>query len=226
MQTPDAGTSGGYLYYILQETQRQHPGSAIDTQRGRNADVVDYSVTLNGQTLFRASRYYGFRNIQNLVRKLRPTRISKLSGKAIGARKPTTNTTNTTAATDYAYVEVMACPGGCTNGGGQIKFEDLSSLQSPTTHAQSQKEWLNLVDEAYYSMDEASQDAIHSSKDDGKTRVLDVKSLIQHWSTTTSIPADKLLWTTFREVHSDVGKTKKLDTERVAEIATKLGGGW
>ena len=227
-QNPDSGTSGGYLHYIIQEKQRQHPGSTIESQRGRNTDVVDYSITLNGQTIFRASRYYGFRNIQNLVRKLRPTRISKLSGKAIGAaRKPTNGTTTTAAATEYAYVEVMACPGGCTNGGGQIKFEDLSSLQSQTSHAQSQKEWLTLVDEAYYSMDESnSEDSTEPRTVDEKAQILDVKSLIQHWSDITNIPAEKLLWTSFREVHSDVGKTKKLDTERVAEIATKLGGGW
>ena len=225
-QNPDSGTSGGYLHYILQEKQRQNPGSTIESQRGRNADVVDYSITLNGQTIFRASRYYGFRNIQNLVRKLKPTRISKLSGKAIGARKSTTS--STPAATEYAYVEVMACPGGCTNGGGQIKFDDLSSLQNQKSHAQSQKEWLNLVDEAYYSMEESSssEDSTSSSVAAGKGQVLDVKGLIQHWSDTTNIPVERLLWTSFREVRSDVGKTKKLDTERVAEIATKLGGGW
>lgn len=40
---------------------------------------------------------YGFRNIQNIKRKIK-------GGKC-----------------DYQFLEVMACPSGCLNGGGQIK---------------------------------------------------------------------------------------------------------
>lgn len=64
---PSAGTSGGYLYHILQTVHALHPGSTISTQRGRNIDVVEYSVL--DQTaipIFRAARYYGFRNISTL----------------------------------------------------------------------------------------------------------------------------------------------------------------
>ena len=40
---------------------------------------------------------YGFQHIQNIIRKLKTQRC------------------------DYEYVELMACPSGCINGGGQIK---------------------------------------------------------------------------------------------------------
>lgn len=40
---------------------------------------------------------YGFQHIQNIIRKLKTNKC------------------------DYEYVELMACPSGCLNGGGQIK---------------------------------------------------------------------------------------------------------
>jgi len=45
----------------------------------------------------RVAQCFGFRNIQNLVRKIKKD------------------------ACEYAYVEVMACPSGCVNGGGQLR---------------------------------------------------------------------------------------------------------
>jgi hypothetical protein len=73
----------------------------------------------------------------------------------------------------FAFVEVMACPGGCTNGGGQIRVGEQEALRAAAvavsadepmpmpvlpppvdarkTGAAEQKAWLALVDEAYYS---------------------------------------------------------------------------
>jgi iron only hydrogenase large subunit-like protein len=42
---------------------------------------------------------YGFRSIQNLVRRMKRGQCA------------------------YDFVEVMACPGGCLNGGGQISVQ-------------------------------------------------------------------------------------------------------
>ena len=44
---------------------------------------------------------YGFRNIQNIVQKLKRNKC------------------------DYDFVEIMACPSGCVNGGGQIRSIDV-----------------------------------------------------------------------------------------------------
>lgn len=161
-----AGTSGGYLYHILATEQAKYPGSTINIQRGRNADVVEYTLlsaplSPSAKPIMKCARYYGFRNIQNLVRKLKPARQSKLPGAA--RRNATTNGVGGSG-NEYAYVEVMACPGGCTNGGGQIKVEDVIdtlpvtrgetvTVVKGTATPQGQKEWLRRVDEAYFSAD-------------------------------------------------------------------------
>ena len=236
-QLPAAGSSGGYLYHILRTQQSLHPGSAIHSTRGRNADVIEYTVSLHDEVLFRAARYYGFRNIQNLVRKLKPAKKSRMpGGKMIGARKP-----GLKSEMDYAYVEVMACPGGCTNGGGQIKVEDVGALQG-VRQGQGQKEWLARVDEAYYSMDEDSRSAGEEAPWDAEGDVpMDgvedsdvvngistsyIKNILAHWAALTGLEAHKLVYTSYRQVDSDVGKEKGRETERVIELAGKIGGGW
>ncbi|KAL2411105.1 Cytosolic Fe-S cluster assembly factor nar1 [Exophiala dermatitidis] len=290
-QSTNAGSSGGYLYHIMATEQANHHGSTISIQRGRNADVVEYFLqSPDGQTtLMKCARYYGFRNIQNLVRKLKPVKQSRLPGAARRA------TAATGGAADYAYVEVMACPGGCTNGGGQIKVDDVAGIlpqtrgeevaTSPVT-PQAQKEWLKRVDEAYYSaesdfdsdFDENLQDhdnnnakennnadvnmanghvsaavngtfdtphvnnnhnhnsssSNHSLDTPGNVingiNVSDVQDLLHYWAGLVGVPLEKLAYTTFRQVESDVGKNKangKLsDTERIAQIAGMSGGGW
>lgn len=136
---------------------------------------------------------------------------------------------------DYAYVEVMACPGGCTNGGGQIKVDDIPI--KPNT-AMSQKEWLAKVDEAYYSMDESEDengDSVMSDIDSLKPDNGDeingispayIKSVLDHWSTTTGIDLQKLVMTSYRKVESNVGKVGGAENDRVVELAGKIGGGW
>jgi hypothetical protein len=52
---------------------------------------------IDGKRVLNFASAYGFRNIQNLVRKVK-------LGKC-----------------EYHFVEIMACPSGCLNGGGQIK---------------------------------------------------------------------------------------------------------
>jgi len=55
----------------------------------------------------------------------------------------------------------------------------------------------------------------------------DISAVLQHWSKITALPLEKLLFTTYRQVESDVGKEKgKSDMERVAGLAGSLGGGW
>ncbi|OAA82411.1 Iron hydrogenase [Akanthomyces lecanii RCEF 1005] len=223
-----AGSSGGLLYHILQSRAAQTPGSEIQVIKGRNADVVEYVVAVAGEPVFKAARYYGFRNIQNLVRRLKPARPSKMpGGKPFGsARRPTGG-----KSLEYSYVEVMACPGGCTNGGGQIKVDDavvmerknLSSKPGP----QEQKAWLAEVDEAYFSGDESSL-----AESDGPAApdvVLGIShsyinDTLAYWSDTTGIDLHRLAFTTYREVISDVGKAT--EGERVVQLAGKIGGGW
>ena len=298
-QIKEAGTSGGFLHHILQTQLSRNPGSTLTTTRGRNADVIDFtifpaSLPLGSDHLcapaipiFKAARYYGFRNIQNLVRKLKPARQSHMplykhtSNKSTKApvmslkSKVAGNSAGSGVSTDYAYVEVMACPGGCTNGGGQIKIDDLPSQSAAATTTLSsaanraegvevnerrvltQKEWLQKVDEAYFSMSSSSEDEeddhnTHDIHDDTPQKdshpknsnnneyingihVPTIRNFLNHWSSTTGIPLEKLIYTTYRKVESDVGKgngasaatgTGGGDTERVAEVASRIGGGW
>ncbi|KAL2125091.1 hypothetical protein VTJ04DRAFT_1456 [Mycothermus thermophilus] len=234
-QPREAGTSGGNLHYILLDAQSRNPGSQIQITRGRNADVVETAVVSpSGEVVFKAARYYGFRNIQNLVRKLKPAKLPRMpGGKPFGsARKPA----GKSASLDYAYVEVMACPGGCTNGGGQIKVDDQVIIDRKSFGEKpgpdEQRAWLAEVDEAYFSGEEP--DLAHgndpSSGDQQKDLVAGIspshiRDTLAHWADITGIDLGRLAYTSFREVVSDVGKHVS-DTERVVQLASKIGGGW
>lgn len=226
-----AGSSGGYLYFLLQSFVSKYEGASIQSTRGRNADVVEYVVTsTTGEILLKTARYYGFRNIQNLVRKLKPIKPSRMPGarpvgsaRRLGAKS---------SSPDYAYVEVMACPGGCTNGGGQIKIDDPAiSGRSEVSEAKpglfEQKAWLAQVDEAYFSEEDNEAVAVWDDRNDFVDGISPsyVKDTLAYWETITGIELGRLAYTTFREVVSDVGKTPE-GNEKVIEIAGKIGGGW
>ena len=237
MISRDSGTSGGYAYELVRAAQAKSPGSIINVERGRNPDIVDYMLVQDGKTLLKTGRYYGFRNITNLVRKLKPAKQSRIAG---SRKTQQVSTASNTAMSDYAYIEVMACPGGCTNGGGQIKVDDVADIRGLPGQSDKkagpaeQKQWQTIVDEAYYSAD--------SSDDDGSSMEVDhesfqstaaqrplIRDIIQHWSEITQLDPQQLLLTSYREVESDVGKkskTKTSDMERVAGLASSIGGGW
>ncbi|WPG99568.1 Hypothetical protein R9X50_00238500 [Acrodontium crateriforme] len=265
------GTSGGYLHHILRTQQALHPGSNIKVHRGRNSDVAEYTVvSAQGREVFRAARYYGFRNIQNLVRRLKPVKASRVPGatrRPGGIRKPGGGT-GTTADAEYAYVEVMACPGGCTNGGGQIKVGDVATLrQVKGTGSESgslgqeilpaQREWLAKVDEAYWSASSASSDETDHDRETDDDEDMDlgmnetdfdtndkppttnsinnistpqIQHFLSHWSSLTGVNQEILLYTTYRAVESDVGKSgtaaEGSEVDKVSALAVAAGGGW
>ena len=236
---PVGGTSGGYLYHILETFKAKNPGSEICAERGRNEDVVDFTVVRDNKVLLKTARYYGFRNIQNLVRKLKPPKVSRMPGARTGIATRPEATRAASLAADYAYVEVMACPGGCTNGGGQIKVSDAilavdpgSYLDGQWSHAE-QKAWLARVDEAYFSADssedessvEAHNIAFDNTIVNGISAVY-TKQVMRYWEEITGTPIGRLAYTTYRKVESDVGKEKVTDTERVIHISSRAGGGW
>ncbi|PSR97523.1 iron hydrogenase [Coniella lustricola] len=238
VKTPvkDAGTSGGNLHFILEDVVSRNPGSKLQTVSGRNADVVEYNViSSSGEPIFKAAKYYGFRNIQNIVRKLKPAKASKMpGGRPFGAARKAAAQSKSL---DFSYVEIMACPGGCTNGGGQIKVTDPVVAErkgwSSDPGPQEQKDWLAEVDEAYFSMSdsETDGDGSASSNGDGAMEVIDgvclsyVRDTLAHWSETTGIDLARLAHTSYREVISDVGKDAS-ETQRVIQLAGKIGGGW
>ncbi len=100
--------SGGYAEHVLRWAAEhlreglEEDGKGIEFKAGRNPDLLEASV---GKLHFAVAN--GFRNIQNLVQKLKR-----------GRRCP------------YHFVEVMACPAGCLNGGAQLK-ESSGNGRSP-----------------------------------------------------------------------------------------------
>ncbi|XP_036594061.1 cytosolic iron-sulfur assembly component 3 isoform X4 [Trichosurus vulpecula] len=100
------GGSGGYLEHIFRYAAQELFGIRVDgiTYKPlKNKDFQEVTLEKDGTVLLHFALAYGFRNIQNLVQKLK-------RGKS-----------------PYHYVEVMACPSGCLNGGGQIKAEAIAA---------------------------------------------------------------------------------------------------
>ena len=86
------------------------PAGAGGAGTAREGTGADEDVPL----VFAAA--YGFRNIQSVVARLRRAG----SGAALAAQRGESNSEAEAAASaaPFAYVEVMACPSGCANGGG------------------------------------------------------------------------------------------------------------
>ncbi|TSO37037.1 Cytosolic Fe-S cluster assembly factor NARFL [Bagarius yarrelli] len=92
--------SGGYLHHVYTHAAKQLFGievKEITYKTLKNKDFQEVILEKDGEVLLCFAATYGFRNIQNLVQKLK-------RGKS-----------------PYHFVEVMACPSGCLNGGGQLK---------------------------------------------------------------------------------------------------------
>ncbi|KAJ1678253.1 Cytosolic Fe-S cluster assembly factor nar1, partial [Spiromyces aspiralis] len=133
-----AGTSaGGYLEYILSFAARALfnisitpdqvavPGGSPLVKHVNVRNRVDCrEVTLcnpnTGEPLLRFAAFYGFRHLQNLVRKFKTGRC------------------------DYHYVEIAACPGACSNGGGQLRSENANP--------KALKDWAAHVEHLYRSV--------------------------------------------------------------------------
>ena len=71
----------------------------------KNADFREVTLEREGTVLLKFAIANGFRNIQNLVQKLKRKRC------------------------DYDFVEILACPSGCLNGGAQLRPEEESSAK-------------------------------------------------------------------------------------------------
>ncbi|KAI5670839.1 hypothetical protein M9H77_11203 [Catharanthus roseus] len=95
------GSSGGYADTIFRYAAKVLFGKEIvgplEFKAIRNSDFREVSLEIGGETVLKFALCYGFRNLQNVVRKIK-------SGKC-----------------EYQFLEIMACPSGCLNGGGQIK---------------------------------------------------------------------------------------------------------
>jgi len=113
------GGSGGYLESIFRHAAKELFGvnpNEIVYKIIKNNDFKEVTLEIEGKTVLRFAAAYGFRNIQNLVRKIK------------------------TKTCQYHFVEIMACPSGCLNGGGQLK---------PAVETVSAKEFLQMTEKSY-----------------------------------------------------------------------------
>ncbi|GLB37051.1 putative NARF family protein [Lyophyllum shimeji] len=135
-------SSGSYLHAIITHLQDTSPVPlTLHVQTVRGADYEEFvlvkSVGQEEVEVFKGAKCYGFRNLQNIVRRVGRERgvrttsgaAGRLGGRA-GAGVARRLGKRAAAAAEgkeekkeraYDYVEVMACPGGCVNGGGQLK---------------------------------------------------------------------------------------------------------
>eukprot|EP01098_Paradermamoeba_levis_P013436 TRINITY_DN6123_c0_g2_i3.p1 TRINITY_DN6123_c0_g2~~TRINITY_DN6123_c0_g2_i3.p1 ORF type:complete len:287 (-),score=92.67 TRINITY_DN6123_c0_g2_i3:81-941(-) len=117
------GGSGGYLEFVFRFAAKKLFGKEIEKieyKVGRNPDYREVSLEIEGKRVLHFALAYGFRNIQNLVRKIKPPTTGKSEeGEGEGGVKVRVRGREREKES-YDFVEVMACPSGCLNGGGQI----------------------------------------------------------------------------------------------------------
>ena len=93
-------SSNAYCEFILSKIEEENNNYIIERKDGKNKDIKEiiiYKDNSKNEIYKKLCIAYGFRNIQNIVRNIKRNKL------------------------DYDYIELMACPGGCVNGGGQIK---------------------------------------------------------------------------------------------------------
>ncbi|KZT26740.1 iron hydrogenase [Neolentinus lepideus HHB14362 ss-1] len=157
-------SSGSYLHSIIDSLSasnnsvsaqdgnavaaKQNPALTLSTSTLR-ADHTTYTLMdPSSQPIFKGATCYGFRNLQNVVRRVgreggvRVGRgaagrlagsararggVRRIGGREIGGKtdKEANGEVGPKRIMEqektFDYVEVMACPGGCVNGGGQLK---------------------------------------------------------------------------------------------------------
>eukprot|EP00270_Netrium_digitus_P008319 TRINITY_DN2481_c0_g3_i4.p1 TRINITY_DN2481_c0_g3~~TRINITY_DN2481_c0_g3_i4.p1 ORF type:complete len:387 (+),score=92.71 TRINITY_DN2481_c0_g3_i4:136-1296(+) len=170
------GGSGGYADAIFRYTAKKLFGHKFPDSdpllfrdvRKNSADLKELTLEVEGRTVLKVALVYGFQHIQNLLRKIKSGRC------------------------DYHFVEVMACPGGCLNGGGQPRprkgqplkshLQDLEAaylkevvVANPHVNPVAQglyREWLQ------HPGSKAAMDALYTTY---KQRERSVSSLISSW---------------------------------------------
>jgi len=112
IKATDGSGSGGFSDQLFRFMAKNEFGQQLDHlsyKTLRNLDFKEVVLEGEGQTLLKFAIANGFRNIQNLVQKLKRKRC------------------------DYDFVEILACPSGCLNGGAQLRPEQDGSSKDLIT---------------------------------------------------------------------------------------------
>ncbi|EPX70852.1 iron hydrogenase [Schizosaccharomyces octosporus yFS286] len=142
-------SSGGYMNYVMSYAAEMlfgiHDANEFVTKVDQNGDLTEYTLRepQSDEVLLTMATCYGFRNIQNLVRKVNGN--SSRRGQVLLKRRMKTDAQKAQQKSrQYDYVEVMACPGGCINGGGQLPFPSGERVLAS-------REWMSQVESLYNS---------------------------------------------------------------------------
>lgn len=162
--------SGGYTENIARSLMKiDDNGDKLSYKVERNKDFITISIPASGDRRpLTLAVVNGFRNIQTLVQRMKRKSL-KLN-----------------------YVEVMACPKGCLNGGAQLKHSHSSSSDSAV-------EYFDLLESTYKSI------PICEVPFDSQTEPL--KTIYSDWFATQETTVNRL----YTQFHS-VPKTSNLLT--------------
>jgi iron only hydrogenase large subunit-like protein len=140
----EGSSSGGYLSFLMRFAVKTifdvnltcedicKGGNGILLKPGRNPDFSEVFFTPDGHDspALKFAYCYGFKNLQTVIRKIKQK-----------------STTSVVRNSQYHFIEVMACPSGCINGGGQLK--------SDTAIANS--DWIKKTENAYFDTEVHTQ---------------------------------------------------------------------
>lgn len=209
----DGSASGGYglnyltnyqMHLVLKDPKSyQKENFSIKPVAGKNSDIYELRLLYNNEKIASTAVVNGFRNIQNLVRKFKPSqkgvKINLLVARRRGRVSPKAAPDEVADASKCDYVEVMACPSGCINGGGQI---------APPTEI-GEKEWISHVTEKYREIGLAALD---------EGLISEMQAFVSAFCAQFGVSELRLLHTWFHEVEKMV-----LDP---TDPATLLGAKW
>ena len=151
-------SSGSFLHTLMEAVRARHrldasrqdsPDLELFTKALRSADYEEYTLTdeETGKVVFKGAKCYGFRNLQNIVRRVGKeagVQTGKgAAGRLVGGRARAVKKSATGGAdVSLDYVEVMACPGGCINGGGQLKRSEPAKVDPGEKDSEGyQRDW-------------------------------------------------------------------------------------
>ncbi|KAI0277631.1 iron hydrogenase [Russula aff. rugulosa BPL654] len=130
-------SSGSYLHSLMLAVARTYPNPLTqESKTVRSADYVEHTLrdASSGSPVFRGATCYGFRNLQNVVRRVGRATGVQVGRGAAGRLAGGLRNNRSGDGTAYDYVEVMACPGGCVGGGGQLRAPEKKAASSSSSN--------------------------------------------------------------------------------------------
>lgn len=194
----EGSSSGGFALQYLLRLKRGLGGGdnlVIRLVEGRNSDIYNLCLfdLATDSVVGTSSVVNGFRNIQNLVRKFKQgggKPVSSLAARRKAREAAKGNKSGNVELADpfrSQFVELMACPGGCINGGGQIAGPD----------GVDSKDWIGKAGIKY-------RDIPLSAYGDG-SRDKEIEEWLEGYIVGRKLSRERVLKTVYKEVEKPSG---------------------